>query len=84
MARALTAEWLRVDPSARAAARQEWTERRTAVTAAGARYWVFSSAADDTAFLEFIEARDAETLANARSRAGLSDGAAILTEVELS
>jgi hypothetical protein len=73
-----------VEPADRPAAARQWRERRERLTADGCHYWVFASAADDGAFLEFIEARDAATLTSARTRAGMASRAEILTELELS
>lgn len=84
MARAVTAEWQRVAPAAMPAAMARWRVRRDRVTAAGAHYWVFRSTADPDSYVEFIEARDAATLASARSDAEMAAPDDLLTEVELS
>jgi hypothetical protein len=83
VARALTVEWVNVAPDDEPAAAQRWRARRHHLSGDGCHYWVFRSPADPTAFLEFVEAADAEHLAGARSRAGMPP-AEILIEVELS
>lgn len=83
MARALTAEWERVDPADEPAAAQRWRSRRYHLAAEGCHHWVFRSPADPTAYLEFIEGGSPAVLASARERAGLSPAAEILIEVEL-
>lgn len=84
MPRVLTAEWLQVEPADRADAARVWRERRDRLQADGCHYWVFASDAVDGAFLEFIEAKDADTLTGARERAGMPSRAEVLTELELS
>lgn len=83
MPRALTAEWHQVEAADRAAAIAVWRTRRHRIAAAGCHYWVFASTRPGT-YLEFIEARDQETLARARAEAGLPAATEILTELELS
>jgi hypothetical protein len=80
----LTAEWIRVEPADEPEAAQRWRARRAQLEQAGCHHWVFRSPSDPAAFLEFIEAGDAAVLASARTRAGMTPDAEILTELELS
>jgi hypothetical protein len=82
MPRALVAVWNTVPGAARADALARWRERRDRLSAAGCHYWIFESTSQPGRFLEFTEARDAETLAAARASAGARDDD-YLTEVEL-
>lgn len=84
MAHVLSADWREGHPDHGDEARAMLRARRDRVKAAGANYWVFSSAARPGSFLEFVEAPDAATLARARDAAGLDADPEILTEVELS
>ena len=84
MARALTAEWVRVEPADEPEAAQRWRARRHQMAADGCHHWVFRSPSDSTRFLEFIEAGDSAILQGARERAGMRSDAEILIEVELS
>ena len=84
MARALTAEWVRVEPADEPEAAQRWRARRHQLAADGCHHWVFRSPSDASRFLEFIEAGDAAILQGARERAGMRADAEILIEVELS
>jgi hypothetical protein len=84
MARALTAEWHRVDPIDEPEAAQRWRARRHDLAADGCHHWVFRSPGNPNAYLEFIEAGSAAVLASARERAGMAPAAEILIEVELS
>ncbi len=84
MARALTAEWVHVDPADEPEAAQRWRARRHQLAVAGCNHWVFRSPSDSGRFLEFIEAGDAAILKRARERAGMRSDAEILIEVELS
>ncbi len=60
-------------------------ERRDRLRAAECNFWVYEDPGEPGLFVEFIEARDAVTLAAARAREFQSNVAApILTEVELS
>jgi hypothetical protein len=53
--------------------------------AAQCNFWVYEDPGDPGLFVEFTEARDADTLIAARAAAAGSDASApILTEVELS
>jgi hypothetical protein len=83
VSRALTAEWIRVEPADEPAAAQRWRARHAQLEQAGCHHWVFRSPSDPAAFLEFIEAGDATLLASARARAGMTPNAEILTELEL-
>lgn len=84
MPRALTAEWLRVEPADEPEAAQRWRARRDQLSREGCHHWVFRNPSDPSAFLEFIEGADAALLKSARERAGMSPDAEILIEVELS
>ncbi len=84
MPRALAYAHHKVPRESRSAAEQFWRERREKLAARGCHYWIFQSPIDDTKFLEFIEARDAATLADAGRDAGLEPSAPIYLEVELS
>ena len=84
MPRALTAEWVRVDPADEPAAAQQWRARQAQLARDGCHHWVFRSPTDPDSFLEFIEASDADVLRGARTRAGMEPPAEILTELELS
>ena len=83
MPRALTAEWHRVEPADEPAAAQRWRARQAQLGRDGCHHWVFRSPSDPAAFLEFVEAADAASLARARAAAGMPD-AEILIELELS
>lgn len=84
MPRALTAEWVHVDPADEPAAAQRWRARQLRLQQEGCHHWVFRSPSDPTAFLEFIEAGDPAQLDRARALAGMTPNAEILTELELS
>ena len=84
MPRALTAEWLRVEPADEPEAAQRWRARRAQLSQLGCHHWVFRSPSDPSAFLEFIEGGDAALLRGARERAGMTSDIEILIEVELS
>ena len=83
MPRALTAEWVQVDPADEPEAAQRWRARRHQLAIDECHHWVFRSPSDSSRFLEFIEAGDAALLKGARERAGMAP-AEILIEVELS
>lgn len=84
MPRALVAEWSEVPPEQFEAARATWRRRHERISATGCHYWVFASGAEPGRYLEFIEARDAGLLREARRQAGLGgQESPILTEVEL-
>ena len=84
MPRALTAEWLRVEPSDEPEAAQRWRARRAQLERDGCHHWIFRSPSDPAAFLEFIEGGDPVLLESARARAGMTPNAEVLTELELS
>ena len=83
MSRALTAEWSRVGDDGRGSFVQRARARRDALRGSDCNYWVFEIRAEPGTFLEFIEARDPESLRLARVRVGADPGAAVLTAVEL-
>lgn len=84
MPRALTAEWRHVEPADEPEAARAWRARRNQLARDGCNYWIFRSPTDPAAFLEFIEAADAEVLRQARARAGMNPTSEILSELELS
>lgn len=84
MPRALSAEWRHVEPADEPEAARVWRARRNQLARDGCHYWVFRSPTNPAAFLEFIEAADAEVLRQARARAGMNSTAEILSELELS
>ena len=85
MPRALTIERSKVSRHERDAYFAALRERRDRLRAAQCNFWVYEDPGEPGLFIEFIEARDADTLATARSTVFESTvGAPILTEVELS
>ncbi len=84
MPRALTAEWQHVEPADEPEAARAWRARRNQLARDGCHYWIFRSPTDPSAFLEFIEAADADLLRDARARAGMKPTTDILSELELS
>ena len=85
MARALTIERSKVSPHERDAYFAGMRERRDRLRAAECNFWVYEDPAEPGLFVEFIEARNADTLAAARAAVFDSQASApILTEVELS
>src|SRR5215213_6869821 len=81
MARALTIERSKVSPPERAAYFAGMRERRDRLRVAECNFWVYEDPGEPGLFVEFIEARDAVTLARARASVFDSDvGAPILTE----
>lgn len=84
MPRALTAEWLRVEPPDQPEAEKRWRARRDLLAREGCHHWVFRSPSDPDAFLEFIEAGDVTVIEGARARAGMEPAAEVLIELELS
>ena len=85
MPRALTIERSKVARHERDAYFIGLRERRDRLKAAACNFWVYEDPGEPGLFVEFTEARDAETLAAGRAAVSESDtGAAILTEVELS
>ncbi len=85
MPRALTIERSKVSRHERDAYFAALRERRDRLRAAECNFWVYEDPGEPGLFVEFIEARDAETLAAARATVFESNvGAPILTEVELS
>jgi hypothetical protein len=85
MPRALTIERSKVARHERDAYFTGLRERRDRLQAAACNFWVYEDPGDPGLFVEFTEARDAETLAAGRAAVSESEtGAPILTEVELS
>jgi hypothetical protein len=85
MPRALTIERSKVARHERDAYFTGLRERRDRLKAAACNFWVYEDPGDPGLFVEFTEARDAETLAAGRAAVSESEtGAPILTEVELS
>ncbi len=84
MPRALTIERSKVSRHERDAYFDALRARRDQLRAAECNFWVYEDPGEPGLFIEFTEARDADTLVAGRA-AVLSDGGApILTEVELS
>ena len=81
MPRALTVVEVRVAPGERDAFLAAAGARRRSVSDGGAHHWLFEDQARPGTFLEFVEARDAATLARLRPAGG--EHPPILTEVEL-
>ena len=85
MARALTIERSKVSRHERDAYFAGLRERRDRLRAASCNFWVYEDPSEPGLFVEFTEARDAETLVAGRASVSESeDSAPILTEVELS
>lgn len=84
MPRVMTVDWRRIEPEQEAAAERQWRDRREKLAKDGCKHWVFRSPSDIAAFMEFVEAADADILAKARERAGMEPNEEILTELELS
>jgi hypothetical protein len=85
MARALTIERSKVSPHERDAYFAGMRERRDRLRAAECNFWVYEDPGEPGLFVEFIEARDWDTLVAGRAIVCESrDGVPILTEVELS
>jgi hypothetical protein len=83
MPRVLTAEWTEATGSQRETFLARARNRRDVLRAAGCNYWVFENGAAPGSFLEFLESSSADVLRAARSSAGATSDAPILTEVEL-
>ena len=85
MPRALTIERSKVSRHERDAYFTTLRERRERLKAAACNFWVYEDPGDPGLFIEFTEARDAETLVAGRAAGSPAEaGAPILTEVELS
>jgi hypothetical protein len=85
MPRALTIERSKVSRHERDAYFAGLRERRDRLKAAACNFWVYEDAGEPGLFIEFTEARDADTLTAGRAAVSESeDSAPILTEVELS
>jgi hypothetical protein len=85
MPRALTIERSKVSRHERDAYFAVLRERRDRLKAAACNFWVYEDPGEPGLFVEFTEARDADTLVAGRAALSLSEtGAPILTEVELS
>ena len=85
MPRALTIERSKVSRHERDAYFAGLRERRDRLRAASCHFWVYEDPGDPGLFVEFTEARDADTLVAARATTLESESSApILTEVELS
>ena len=85
MARALTIERSKVSRHERDAYFAALRARRDRLRAAACNFWVYEDPGEPGLFIEFIEARDVDTLAAARAVVLESaTSAPILTEVELS
>ena len=85
MPRALTVERSKVSRHERDAYFAALRDRRDRLRAAACNFWVYEDPGEPGLFVEFTEARDADTLAAARASVLESESSApILTEVELS
>ena len=85
MPRALTIERSKVSRHERDTYFAALRERRDRLRAAECNFWVYEDPGEPGSFVEFIEARDADTLAAGRALVFESNvGAPILNEVELS
>ena len=85
MPRALTIERSKVSRHERDAYFASLRERRDRLRAAACNFWVYEDPGEPGLFVEFTEARDADTLIAGRASVSESeDSAPILTEVELS
>ena len=85
MPRALTIERSKVSRHERDSYFTGLRERRDRLRAASCNFWVYEDPSEPGLFVEFTEARDANTLAAALATAADSAATApILTEVELS
>jgi hypothetical protein len=85
MPRALTIERSKVSRHERDAYFAGLRDRRDRLRAAACNFWVYEDPGEPGLFVEFTEARDADTLAAARASVLESESSApILTEVELS
>jgi hypothetical protein len=85
MSRALTVQRTLVTPNERERYQERLKRKQQYYSQAKCRFWVFEEADLPGAFLEFIEAADADTLARAHASAPEPslDPARIYTEVEL-
>jgi hypothetical protein len=86
MARALTVQRTLVTPPERARFFERMKRKQQHYSRAKCHFWVFEEASLPGAFLEFVEAPDADTLARAHAAAPdpTLDPARIYREVELS
>jgi hypothetical protein len=85
MARALTIQRSKVSRHERDSYFAGLRVRRERLRAASCNFWVYEDPSEPGLFVEFTEARDADTLVAARATVFDCDaGAPILTEVELS
>ena len=85
MGRALTIERSKVSSHERDTYFAGLRERRDRLRAAACNFWVFEDAAEPGLFVEFTEARDADTLVAGRLAAiDAKPSVPILKEVELS
>jgi hypothetical protein len=85
MPRALSMQRTVVPPADRAKFHERARARAAHYAAAGCQYWIFEETALAGAFIEFTEARDADTLRAAHAAAPEPpiDPARIYTQVEL-
>ena len=84
MPRVMTVDWRRIEPEKEAEAEEQWRARKAQLAKDGCQHWVFRSPSDIAAYMEFVEAADADALMKARERAGMEPNEEILTELELS
>jgi hypothetical protein len=85
MPRALTIQRTLVTPPERERFHEQLRRKRDYYAKANCRFWAFEEAALPGAFLEFVEAADAKTLALAHKSAPdpVLDPSRVYTEVEL-
>ena len=85
MPRALTIHRTTVTPADRPRYFERLKRKRAYYTSANCRFWVFEEAGLPGAFLEFVEAPDTQTLAQAQAAAPdpLLDPGRVYTEVEI-
>ena len=84
MPRALTIERSKVARHERDAYFAGLRQRRDRLKAAECNFWVYEDPGEPGLFIEFTEARDADTLVAGRAAVSeAEDSASILTEVEL-
>jgi hypothetical protein len=83
VARALVTQAVQFPTERRNAVLADLRVRRDQLRASGCNYWLFEDPGLPGILIEFLEARDAETLRSARQGAGLPRAdAPILSEVE--
>lgn len=83
MARALSTHALSFPPAERAHVLNDLRVRRDRLKASGCNYWLFEDPAVPGLLIEFLEARDSDTLRDAAGQVeGVRGDSPILSEVE--